>query len=191
MKMSIRIVGVVAVFLLPALLVFCSQAEEPPRSTDGITEARGTVLRATEGEVLVLRRPGGGRVTVKVDPVNTGSSRVAMGTQLMPVGYRIPDHRHQSQDEILFVYQGRGTATLGERQVALEPGTTIYVPEGVWHGVVNDSDEPAEIIWVVAPPGLERFFRDMGAPPGVDVAPLSGEEAAEISRKHGVIPKTD
>ena len=73
----------------------------------------------------------------------------------------------------------------------MKPGTTIYVPQGVWHGVENTSDAPAQIIWVIAPPGLERFFRDIGTPPGTEREPLTEEEIVEITRRHGVTVKIE
>ena len=137
--------------------------------------------------MLLLKRPPiEARVVVKVGPVNTGSQRVAMGTQEMPARYRIPVHRHEHQDEILFIHKGKGTGIVGNERVPLEPGTTIYIPQGVWHGVENTSEAPTEIIWVIAPPGLERFFREIGAPPGTRREPLTKEEIAEINQRHGI-----
>ncbi|MDA2923948.1 cupin domain-containing protein [Acidobacteria bacterium AH-259-L09] len=186
MKPINAVVGMVVLLSLAALLLFCSSMEEPTREQTEGEKPAGFVLQPNEGEVLLLRRPGGGRVTIKVDPVNTGSMRVAMGTQQMEVGYRIPVHQHEHQDEILFVHNGHGIAILDDERVTLEPGTTVYIPEGVWHGVDNTGDQRAEIIWVVAPPGLERFFRDAGAPPGTQLPPLTAAEMEEIGRKHGV-----
>jgi|GEM_PF-417227 len=170
-----------------------SEAPAEPQSSQvsDATPARpesptAIVLQPDEGEVLLLRRPGGGKVTIKVDPQNTGSMRVAMGTQQMSLGYRIPLHRHEHQDEIIFVHQGKGKALLDQEEVDVEPGTTIYIPRGVWHGVENTSDEEAEIIWVVAPPGLENFFREAGAPPGAEAEYLTPEQMEEINRKHGI-----
>ena len=83
------------------------------------------------------------------------------------------------------MHRGEGTATLGDEQAHVEPGTTIYIPQGTWHGVENTGDSPAEIVWVIAPPGLERFFRDIGAAPGSELAPLADDEMADLDRKHG------
>ena len=53
-------------------------------------EAQGYVLSATDGESLIR---GGGSILIKVDP-SRGSNSVALGTQQVPVGGRIPVHRH-------------------------------------------------------------------------------------------------
>ena len=184
--------GIVAVTFLGTMLLCCSKEEQ--RTIEQMKEVptTGFVLQPEEGEVLLLRRPPiGAQVTLKVDPMNTGSMRVAMGTQRLPVRYRIPVHRHEYQDEILFVHEGKGTGIVGNERVPLEPGTTIYVPQGVWHGVENTSDAPAQIIWVIAPPGLERFFRDIGELPGTEREPLTEEEMVEINRRHGITVKIE
>ncbi len=188
LKLAARIVA-----LISLATVFPSYFEEVPPSRGQAKggQATGFVFQPNDGEVLLLRRPGGGQVVIKVDPVNTGSMRVAMGTQQLPVRYRIPVHRHEHQDEILFVHQGKGTGIVGDKRLPVEPGTTIYIPHGVWHGVDNTGDAPAQIIWVVAPPGLEDYFRDIGAPPGTKREQLTEKEMIELSRKHGITVKIE
>ena len=187
-----RLFAVVALIIPAGILMTCSgEVETKPAPAAG-TQPRALVLQPHEGEVLVLRRPPiDGEVVIKVDPKNAGSRRMAMGTQRLPVQYRVPVHQHEHQDEILFVHEGKGTGILGEERVPVEPGTTIYVPQGMWHGVENTSDAPAQIIWVIAPPGLESFFRDIGTPPGTDRKPPTPEEMAEIHRRHGIIVKME
>ena len=144
------------------------------------TSGEGRILTAEEGEVL--RRPSG-RVVIKVDP-RTGSARLAMGTQDLLPGAGIRLHRHENAEEILFIHRGSGTATLGDGKRPVEPGTTIYIPAGVWHGVENSSNE-MELVWVVSPPGLEGYFREIGAPPGTELKVLTPSQMDEIARKHG------
>jgi hypothetical protein len=67
-------------------------------------------------------------------------------------------------------------------------GTTVFIPHGVWHGVMSAKDE-AHVIWIVSPPGLESFFREVGSPPGSPPLTLTPERMAEIRRKHGMQSK--
>jgi len=186
--------------LLPLLLnaTGCAEPEEPAPNIvpplDRPLENSGYVLYPEDGEVLVPCREDAsaeGRWIIKADPVNTGSHRVAMGTQVLPGGERIPVHRHEHQDEILFVHEGTATGVLGDSSVAIGPGTTVYVPRGVWHGVENTEATAVQIVWVIVPPGLEGFFRDLGVPPGTDCVPLPAEEMAEIRRRHGITQKIE
>jgi hypothetical protein len=40
-------------------------------------------------------------------------------------------------------------------------------------------------MWIVTPPGLEGFFREVGSSPGTPLKQLSPAEMEEIGRKHG------
>jgi quercetin dioxygenase-like cupin family protein len=165
------------------------QVSEPVQAVD----TTGYVLYPGEGEVLIPCREGSstdGKWIVKVDP-EKGSHYVAMGTQELPVGDRIPVHRHENQDEVLFIHEGNATGILGESRVPIEPGTTVFIPRGVWHSVENTEDEPVEIVWVVVPPGLEGFFRDLGVPPGEDCVAISADEMVEIRARHGVTQRIE
>lgn len=142
----------------------------------------GYVLRANEGEVL--QRGKGNTVTIKVDP-KTGSPSMAMGTQLLGAGVGIPLHIHEYEDEVLFVNDGGGSAVLGEQRKAIGKGDTIYIPHGVWHGV-QTNDTGASLLWVVTPPGLESFFREISTPLGAPPKTLTPAQIEDIGRKHGV-----
>ena len=73
---------------------------------------------------------------------------------------------------------------LGERRVEVGPGATVFVPRGTWHGVEN-TGEALHLVWVVTPPGLEGFFRAIGAAPGEALKQLTPAQLAEIGRQHG------
>ncbi len=66
---------------------------------------------------------------------------MALGTQQVPIRAGIPVHQHNEADEVLFVLDGVGFGILGDNRVAIEKGSAIYVPTGVWHGVENPDSE--------------------------------------------------
>lgn len=152
------------------------------------------VLFPEDGEVLVPCREessADARWIIKADPQNTGSTRLAVGTQTLPGGESIPVHRHEHQDEVLFIHEGRATGVLGDSAVDVGPGTTVYVPQGVWHGVENHGEETVNLLWVVSPPGLEGFFRAIGVPPGDDCVPMEPAQMEEIRRQHGITQRIE
>jgi mannose-6-phosphate isomerase-like protein (cupin superfamily) len=142
---------------------------------------QGYVLGPTEGEHLIRNA---GSIFIKVDP-SKGSNNMALGTQQLPIGRGIAVHQHQEADEVLFVLEGTGFGILGDKRMRIEKGSTMYIPKGVWHGVENPDNELL-LLWVVAPPGLEAFFREVASAPGAPPKQLTREQLNEIARKHGM-----
>src|SRR5262249_2596967 len=103
----------------------------------------------------------------------------------VPIGTGILVHRHQTADEVLFVLEGTGFGILGGARTAVEKGSAIYIPKGVWHGVENPDSELL-LLWVVAPPGVETFFREVSSALGAPPKQLTREQLNEITQKHGI-----
>jgi mannose-6-phosphate isomerase-like protein (cupin superfamily) len=143
---------------------------------------QGYALGPTEGEHLI--RSNGHHYLIKVDP-SRGSKNMALGTQQVSIGTGILVHQHHQADEVLYVLEGSGFGILGDTRMAVEKGSAIYVPKGVWHGVENPDSELL-LLWVVAPPGLEEFFREVGSAPGAPPKQLTREQLNEIAQKHGM-----
>ncbi|MEO3869934.1 cupin domain-containing protein [Nonomuraea sp. B12E4] len=65
-------------------------------------------------------------------------------------------YAHGDSQEILLVLRGRITLWLGPRGTAdvhvLDPGDSVEYRTSVPHRIVNESDGPAEALWVIAPP---------------------------------------
>jgi len=139
------------------------------------------VLGPTEGEHLIRNA---GSILIKVDS-SRGSNNMALGTQQVPIRTGILAHQHHEADEVLFVLEGTGFGMLGDARMPIEKGSAIYVPNGVWHGVENPDSELL-LLWVVAPPGLEAFFREVASAPGAPPKELTREQLDEIAQKHGM-----
>ena len=142
---------------------------------------QGYVLGPNEGEHLIRNA---GSILIKVDP-SRGSNNMALGTQQIPIGAGIPVHQHNEADEVLFVLEGTGFGILGDTRMSIEKGSAMYVPTGQWHGVENPRSE-LSLLWAVAPPGLESFFREVSSVPGEPPKQLTREQLNDIARKHGM-----
>jgi quercetin dioxygenase-like cupin family protein len=159
-----------------------TSADTSSKPTPSESPRDGYVLKANEGEVL--QRGKGNTVTIKVDP-KTGSPNMALGTQLLESGAGIPVHQHEDEDEVLFIHEGSGVAVLGNQRKTVGKGDTVFVPRGVWHGVETQKDG-INLLWIVTPPGLEGFFREIGSPIGSPAKTLTPAQIQDIGRKHGV-----
>ena len=143
--------------------------------------SQGYVIAATEGEHLVHFRDAG-NIFIKVGPA-TGSDSLALGTQQVPVGTGIPIHRHFRMDEAFYVLEGSGIFTLNDVRHPFEKGGTIFIPRNAWHGFANP-DHELLLLWIMAPAGLDGFFRDTCNPPGIPPKQLTREQVNEIAREY-------
>lgn len=103
----------------------------------------------------------------------------------VPPGYFVPPHRHESDDEMLFVVDGELTliGEMGERRV--QAGACATFARGDLHGFRNDTAHTVRLV-VVATPGLQavEMFRhfDRAAKKG----PLAPPDIVAIAGEYGV-----
>ena len=78
-----------------------------------------------------------------------------------------------------------------QQEVPVEKGSTLYIPMGSWHGLVNDSEtERMEALFVTTPVkegGLGDFFRNATVKPGHPPMDLPLEEFVELLEQYGMI----
>jgi mannose-6-phosphate isomerase-like protein (cupin superfamily) len=154
-------------------------AERAAESGQGAAPWTGAILHASDGQRISLS--GGRELTIKVDSQLTPGVRMSMVTEDLPPDAAIRVHLHEREDEIIFIRMGRGIVTLGDREVAVGPGATVYVPQGVWHGLRNAGEGTLGMSAIYSPPGFEQAFKDSLRP---------NRTAAEIEanrKKHGIV----
>jgi quercetin dioxygenase-like cupin family protein len=133
------------------------------------------VLRAADGEVL--GDPGGVRDRFMVDGQDAGGRFALVQHLFAPRALAAPLHRHHREDEYTVVLSGRIGAVLGGEEVVAEPGDLLFKPRNQWHTFWNAGDEPAAVLELISPAGLEQFFRRLGTLS----APPTAEELAEMA----------
>lgn len=91
------------------------------------------------------------------------SGRFALVQHLFePKALAAPMHRHHDEDEYTYVLTGRIGAVLGDEELFGDPGDLIVKPRGQWHTFWNAGDEPATVLEIISPAGLEELFRSFG-----------------------------
>ncbi|MGH9788080.1 MAG: cupin domain-containing protein [Candidatus Acidiferrales bacterium] len=141
------------------------------------TESAGTGVGRGDSEKVLF--PDGRVMYIKVGPKSSGSTDFVLVSEDMPPGTAIPVHRHDRDEEVLFVQRGVVTVTLGEREAAVEAGDTVYIPSGTWIGVRNTSTELATIVAIFAHSDMETCFRLLGK---VESGEISPKERAEYTQ---------
>lgn len=69
----------------------------------------------------------------------------------LPQGTFVPPHIHPTQDEFIYVLEGRFDLILDGAEAFAEPGDTIRLPMGLPHGIFNKTDRTIKCLFWVAP----------------------------------------
>ena len=154
------------------------------------------ILRASDGEAM--GDPAGVRDRFMIDGEDAGGRFALVQHLFPPRTLAAPFHRHHLEDEYTFVLYGRIGAILGEEEAVAEPGDLLFKPRNQWHTFWNAGDEPAAVLELISPAGLEKFFRwidsqaefpspedlaEVAAPYRCDLDP---ERTERIIERHGL-----
>ncbi len=106
-----------------------------------------------------LGSPDGCRDRFLIDSAMTGGRFAMVEHLLAPRAIAAPLHIHEREDEYSFILEGRVGAVFGDTEVVAEVGDLVLKPRGEWHTFWNAGDEPARLLEIISPGGLEAFFR--------------------------------
>ncbi|MBI2205394.1 MAG: cupin domain-containing protein [Candidatus Rokubacteria bacterium] len=122
------------------------------------------VMQPGEGPSYWQPIPANGHADPKLFPANTRFDTLAMGYQTIAPGGRVREHSHGTQVELQICFRGRGRVVVDGVSHPLVPGTACMLGYDVKHEIVNETDQDLVMLWVIAPPGLEDFFKGIGRP---------------------------
>lgn len=129
------------------------------------------IIRAGEGEIL--GPPTGCRDRFLVNSGDWGGRVAVVEHLLAPRSIAAPMHRHTQEDEFSVILEGRVWYHAAGVECEAMVGDLVFKPRGEWHTFWNAADEPARVLEIISPGGLEEAFRVMDtAPEDFDPAPL-------------------
>lgn len=120
--------------------------------------------------------PGGQVIDIKLDGTTTGGAFTLLEVTTDAGGGAPQAHVHTLEDETLFLLEGRVEVTIGLEWREVLPGDVIFFPRDVPHTFTNPGPGRSRGIGVIAPAGLEAFFRELGTPKRGDERPLDLRE---------------
>lgn len=129
------------------------------------------IIRAGDGEIL--GSAAGCRDRFLIGSADSGGRMAVVEHLLAPRSIAAPMHRHTLEDEFSFVIEGRVWFHAAGDEVVAETGDLVFKPRAEWHTFWNAADEPARILELISPGGLEEAFRLIDtAPDDLDLGPL-------------------
>jgi mannose-6-phosphate isomerase-like protein (cupin superfamily) len=104
-------------------------------------------------EEVPFRQVDWGLTKDLVGPEQMGAEHIRVKiTEYLP-GYSHKLHVHPTQEEVIFVLEGRGITETREDKIEIGPGSVAFVPAGVHHATTNLSlTEPLRAVIVKSPP---------------------------------------
>lgn len=95
---------------------------------------------------LVEFQPGG-----KVRKRVFITDKIEMELVCYEPGTSTVEHHHVGQDEIFIIMEGTGTITVGGEPVRVGPGSLVFAPADIKHGIQPDADGRMVMVFVKAP----------------------------------------
>ncbi|MEW6230240.1 MAG: cupin domain-containing protein, partial [Bacillota bacterium] len=88
---------------------------------------------------------------ILVSEKTVGARNLAMGVNETYPGGMVPEHVHETEEEVMYFLAGRGKFITRDSEVDLEPGVAIYNPPGEPHKIVNTGGEVLKFVWIYSP----------------------------------------
>jgi quercetin dioxygenase-like cupin family protein len=129
-----------------------------------------TPYAVAPGEGATIQGPAGGPLTFKARGEQTNGALTLFENVIAP-GDGPPLHTHAGEDESWYVLEGALRFRLGDEFAQAPAGAFVFVPRGTPHCFQNIGEEPARIIVMFTPSGMERFFDRFATLPAGPVDP--------------------
>ncbi|MYG00612.1 cupin domain-containing protein [Candidatus Poribacteria bacterium] len=117
------------------------------------------ILNIEDAEVIRIEGEAPRTLYTLIQPNIQNTEHFSMGLEEIDPNSEIPMHSHSEEEEIIFVFAGKGKAYVGGEESEVKKGSVIYIPPNVDHRFVNTGDEPLWITWTLSPPGFEKKIR--------------------------------
>jgi quercetin dioxygenase-like cupin family protein len=127
------------------------------------------------------------RFDYRVTSADSGGDLAALEVTIPPRTLVKP-HNHSREDEFTCVLAGTVGARVGDRVVEAGAGASLVKPRGTPHAMWNAGAEPARVLEILSPGGLEDYFEEL-APVLRDHAPPAEYDA--LAERYGLTIEND
>lgn len=121
-------------------------------------ERNPVVLSPNDGELIYA----GGDLYRILATKETTEGKYGIWEAIVPPGGGPPPHIHRREEEGFYIIEGRVAVYVNDERVEATPGSFVNMPVGSTHWFRNEYDEPAKMLVMVAPGGMEALFKETG-----------------------------
>jgi quercetin dioxygenase-like cupin family protein len=114
-----------------------------------IRDVAEQVMTKADQEGLIVRNV--------INKDDAGTRRIILLSVELPPGTVHLLHRHPNAEQIMYVLEGSCLALSEGEPVRLNEGDAVFIAQGEWHGVSNDTGRPAVTLIIYG--GLEPWRR--------------------------------
>ena len=120
---------------------------------------------------------------------NDTSGALDLFEVMIPPNSRTPvPHYHRDWEETVYGLEGIVTWMVAGKRIEVGQGDDLFIPRGVVHGFVNETQAIAKMLCVLTPGVLgPEFFREMAVALSGSVPP-DPTRMGEIMKRYGLIP---
>ena len=122
----------------------------------------GSAVALGPGEGARIPNPVGDAIVFKARASETGGTMTVFETVVVP-GEGPPLHLHTNEDEAVYVLEGDVHFRLGPDLHRSSAGAFLFIPRGTPHTFQNVGSDPARLLVIFTPSGMERFFERIAA----------------------------
>jgi mannose-6-phosphate isomerase-like protein (cupin superfamily) len=115
------------------------------------------------GEGTIVAGSGGTPVVIKIRGQDVTSGGYSFMEMDVAPGPGARPHIHHEADEAFYVVDGELTVVMDGESVVAPTGSFVLVPRGTRHTFRNQGARMAKAVFILSPPGFERFFEELAA----------------------------
>jgi quercetin dioxygenase-like cupin family protein len=124
-----------------------------------VRDVAADVMTKPDQEGLIVRNV--------INKDDSGARQIILLSSELPPGKVHLLHRHPNAEQIMYVLEGSCLALSEGEPVRLSKGDAVFIAQGEWHGVRNDTDQPAVTLVIYAGAGTLEEAGLRGAPAAV------------------------